>query len=220
MSLFARNDIIVKIMVPYGVYWHRNHPNTYWGLTVFFMGGASWGCSKCNTQSRLWWGVTFPVLQHTHPRDNTPTPTPQSGITRACERTPKPQCILWGKVSVYQPLIWGGFGVGRIYIKAFVEHFPLGAAPWGQAIDDEWWSVLHSRVGRSPHGPLTLCQPPNDENTKAWSWTADGNSYQNKWSHLWVIKKLISSMEKIIVDGGNCETNEDSNSSKWMILHT
>ena len=102
-------------------------------------------------------------------------------------------------------LIWGGFGVGRLYIGAFVEHSPSQAAPWGRAIDDEWRYFLHYYPGRSPHGPLLPSHLPNGGNMKAWGWIADGNSNPNEWSYLWVMRKSISSMEKTIFGGGNDE---------------
>ena len=123
--------------------------------------------------------------------------------------------------------------MGHIYIRSFVESSPSRAAHWRRAINDEWWSVLHSRSGKPPHGPLTTCHRKNGENTKAWYLIADGNSNPNKWSHSWVISKSIISMEKTIFHNDNGEkmplslerekaclermkkgNNADSNSSK------
>ena len=56
----------------------------------------------------------------------------------------------------------------RGYIREFVEYSLSRAAPWGRAIDDEWWSVLHFNLGRLPHGPLPPRHPTNGENMKAW----------------------------------------------------
>ena len=95
--------------------------------------------------------------------------------------------------------------MGHTYIGAFVEHSPSWAAPWGQVIDDEWWSVFHSHLGRPLHGPLPPYHPQNGENTKSWECILDGNIDPNEWSHSWVIRKSISSTEKTIVDGGNSE---------------
>ena len=99
-----------------------------------------------------------------------------------------------------------------------MEHSLLRAAPWGRAIDDEWWSVLHSNLGRPTHGPLPPFHLPNGENKKAWDWIADGNSNPNEWSQLWVISKLISSMEKSIVNGGNGEKRPLSLEEKKLSL--
>ena len=205
MLLYALNDAVVKIMVPYGLSLHTHHPSTYWDLTVFLWGGASRRCSVCNIQSRLRWCVTVLVSQRMRSRDNTTTPYPQLGITWEWACSPTLRRLLWGEVSLYRPLIWGSFGVGRIYIGAFLKHPLWQDAPWRLAINDKWWSVLHSHSGRRPHGPLTPSHPPNGENMKAWDWNFNGNRYPNNRSHSWVIRKSISLMERSIVDGGNGE---------------
>ena len=146
--------------------------------------------------------------------------------------------LLWGEVSVKHPLIWGGFGVRRIYIGTFVKHSLSRDSTWGRAINDERWSVLYSCLGRPPRGPLPPCHPPNGENTKACDWIADDDSNTNNRSYSWVIRKSKQLMEKSIFDSGNGEKkplsleikqtalkgwkkedNANSNSSKWMNLH-
>ena len=111
-----------------------------------------------------------------------------------------------GSICLASPDL-GGFwgGGGHIYIGEFVEHSPSRAAPWRRSIDDEWRSVLHSHSGRNRHGPLPPFHLQNVENTKAWYWIADGNSNTNEWSHSWAIRKLISSTDKTIIDGGSSE---------------
>ena len=60
---------------------------THTGTQPYFGGGgASRGCSTGNIQSHLRWGVNVPVSQRTRSRENTTTPYPKLGITRAWER--------------------------------------------------------------------------------------------------------------------------------------
>ena len=112
----------------------------------------------------------------------------------------------------------GRFGVGRIYIGAFMKHSLSCDASWGRAIDDEWCSVLSSCSRRSPCGPLPPCHPPNGENTKAWDWISDDDSNLNDRWHSWVIKKSISSMEKAILDVGDGEKKPFSLERKILAL--
>ena len=134
-----------------------------------------------------------------------PNPIPQLRITQACSACQRRDVSHEGKYLFsisWSRSVWGR---GCIHIRAFVEHFPSRAAPWGKAIDDGWWSVLHSHSGRPPRLPLPPCHPPNGENAKAWYWISDGYINLNEWSHSWATSKSISSMEKTIADGGNGE---------------
>ena len=140
MLLYVRNDIVVNIMVSYGLSWHRHHPNTLRDLTVFFWGGARRGYSACYIQSCLWMGVTVPVSQRTSSRDNTKTPTPQSGINSTLVRAPTLRCFLWGEVSVWQFPDLGRFW-GRAYIYRIIcGTLPLASRPLGES--DRWWMVV------------------------------------------------------------------------------
>ena len=101
------------------------------------------------------------------------------------------------------------------------------------------FTVVVLGSGRPPNGTLPTCLPPNGKNKKAWDLIADDERDPNNRSHSWVIRKSKILMEKSIVDGGNGKkkplslerrklalkgwkegNNENSNYSKWMILHT
>ena len=145
------------------------------------------------------------MFQCTRSRYNTPTPTPQLGITRACAPANAAASPVRGSICLASPDL-GRFWGGAYIYQIICGTPPLACRPLETSVSMmNGGPFFHSHSGRPPHGPLPPFHPPNGENTKAWDWISDGNSNPNEWSHSWVIRKLIISMENTTLYCGNSE---------------
>ena len=187
-------------MVPYGLSWHRHHPKIYQDLTVFFFGAERVGDVPHVLHFFVFLGVSFSPFCSALVQEKTPQPPPlnRGSLGHSCARQRR-GVSCEGKYQFSIPQCGGG----GVYTGVFVEHSPSRCAPWGWAIDNEWWSIVYSHSGRPPHGPLPPFYLPNGENTKAWDWIANDNSDPNEWSHSWAMRKSIGLMKKTIIDDGN-----------------
>ena len=105
-------------------------------------------CSACNILCHFLWGVTVPLLQRTRLGDSRPPPIgDRLGMRAHAAPAAAAASPVRGGIFLASP----NMGEGRIYKGAFVEPPPLRAAPWGQATDDEWRSVLYSRSESPPY---------------------------------------------------------------------
>ena len=132
MLLYARNNIVVKIMVPYGLSWHRHNTNTYRDLTVFFGGGARQECSARIILCRILWDINVPLSQRMRSIDNPPNPTPpigdHSGMRARANTAESP---VRGSICLASPYL-GGLGGGGAYIYwRICGTLPLAGRPLG-----------------------------------------------------------------------------------------
>ena len=104
------------------------------------LGGASEGCSACNLQSCLWWGVNVPVSQCTRSRDNTTTPYPLIGDHLGMGLRPNAAASpVGGSICLAFPNL-GRFRGGVYIYRIICKILPLARRYLGTS--NKWWMVV------------------------------------------------------------------------------
>ena len=138
MSLYARNDIVVKIMMPYGLSWHRHHPKTYQDLTIFLE--ARVGDIPHVIYTVVSGGVYCPcvaayTLNRQHPKPH-PTIGDHSGMKVRANAAASP---VRGSICLASPEMGRFWGGSYIYWRIFGT-LPLARLPLGTSY--QWWMVV------------------------------------------------------------------------------
>ena len=172
MSFYAQDDTVVNIMVPYGLSWHRNYPNTYRDLTVSFLGRRV-GDVPHVIYFVVLRGVLLSPCRSIRVQETTPQPpTPNRGSlanVRARQRRDVSREVNYLFIIPWSGAVLGG---GGVYISKYFWNTPPRKPPPG---DKRWMAVRFALLFGEASSWTAATLPP-----AKW-WKYEGLGLNCRW---------------------------------------